>query len=43
MPLIVNVGLFRTNSANYQSAGVSINPTAELDQSPLADPASFSS
>jgi len=43
MPLIVNMGLFRTNSVNYQSAGVSINLTAELDQSLLADPASFSS
>jgi len=43
MPLIVNVGLFRTNSVNYQSASVSINLTAELDQSLLTDPASFSS
>jgi len=42
MPLTVNVGLFRTNSVSYQSAGVSINLTAELDQSLLADPASFS-
>ena len=38
MPLTVNVGLSRKNSANYQSAGVSINLTAELDQSLLADP-----
>ena len=38
MPLTVNVGLSRKNSANYQSAGVSINLTAELCQSLLADP-----
>lgn len=38
MPLTVNVGLSRKTSANYQSAGTSINLTAELDQSLLADP-----
>jgi hypothetical protein len=38
MPLTVNVGISRKSSANYQSAGVSINLTAELDQSLLADP-----
>lgn len=38
MPLTVNVGMSRKSSANFQSAGVSINLTAELDQSLLADP-----
>ena len=38
MPLTVNVGMSRKSSQNYQSAGVSINLTAELDQSLLADP-----
>lgn len=38
MPLTVNVGLSRKSSQNYQSAGVSINLTAELDQALLADP-----
>jgi hypothetical protein len=38
MPLTVNVGISRKSSANYQSTGVSINLTAELDQSLLADP-----
>ena len=33
MPLTVNVGISRKASANYQSAGLSINLTAELDQS----------
>jgi len=43
MPLTVNVGISRKAPANYQSAGVSIKLTAELDQSLLADPASFNS
>lgn len=38
MPLTVNVGLSRKASQNYQSAGTSINLTAELDQSLLARP-----
>ena len=38
MPLTVNVGMSRKSSQNYQSAGVSINLTAELDQSLLAVP-----
>ena len=38
MPLTVNVGISRKASANYQSQGLSINLTAELDQSLLADP-----
>jgi hypothetical protein len=38
MPLIINVGLSRKASENYQSSGVSINVTAELDQSLLARP-----
>jgi len=38
MPLTVNVGISRKASANYQSAELSINLTAELDQSLLADP-----
>jgi hypothetical protein len=43
MPLTVNVGLSRKTSANYQSAGTSINLTAELDQSLLADPSRLQS
>ena len=39
MPLSINVGLSRKASRDYQSAGVSINVTAELDQSFLAKPA----
>ncbi len=38
MPLSVNVGLSRKASRNFQSTGVSINVTAELDQSLLARP-----
>jgi hypothetical protein len=38
MPLSINVGLSRKASENYQSAGVSINVTAELGQSLLARP-----
>jgi hypothetical protein len=38
MPLSINVGLSRKASRNYQSTGVSINFTAELDQSLLAKP-----
>jgi hypothetical protein len=38
MPLSINVGLSRKASKNYQSTGVSINLTAELDQSLLARP-----
>jgi hypothetical protein len=38
MPLSVNVGLSRKASRDYQSAGYSINVTAELDQSLLAKP-----
>jgi len=38
MPLSVNVGLSRKASANYQSAGVSINLAAELDQTLLERP-----
>src|SRR5438105_4063921 len=38
MPLTVNVGLSRKASRDYQSTGVSINVTAELDQSLLAHP-----
>jgi hypothetical protein len=38
MPLTVNVGLSRKASENYQSAGISINLAAELDQSLLARP-----
>jgi hypothetical protein len=38
MPLTVNVGLSRKASENYQSTGVSINVSAELDQSLLARP-----
>lgn len=39
MPLTVNVGISRKASRDYQSAGLSINLTAELDQSLLAKPA----
>lgn len=39
MPLSVNVGLSRKASKDYQSTGVSINVTAELDQALLAKPA----
>lgn len=39
MPLTINVGLSRKTSENYNSNGVSINLTAELDQSLLARPA----
>lgn len=38
MPLSINVGLSRKASKDYQSQGVSINVTAELDQSLLAKP-----
>jgi len=38
MPLSINVGLSRKASRDYQSTGVSINVTAELDQSLLAKP-----
>ena len=39
MPLSINVGLSRKASRDYQSTGVSINVTAELDQALLAKPA----
>ncbi|HET6250892.1 MAG TPA: hypothetical protein VFE47_24600 [Tepidisphaeraceae bacterium] len=38
MPLSINVGLSRKASRDYQSTGVSINVTAELNQSLLANP-----
>ena len=38
MPIVINVGLSRKTSENYNSQGVSINLTAELDQSLLARP-----
>ena len=38
MPLSINVGLSRKTSAHFQSSGVSINVTAELDQALLAKP-----
>lgn len=38
MPLTVNVGLSHKTSENFNSRGVSINLTAELDQSLLARP-----
>jgi hypothetical protein len=38
MPLSINVGLSRKASKDYQSSGVSINVTAELDQALLARP-----
>lgn len=39
MPLSIHVGLSRKASKDYQSTGVSINVTAELDQSLLTRPA----
>jgi hypothetical protein len=39
MPLVVNVGLNRKASRDYQSAGVSINLSAELDSGLINDPA----
>lgn len=39
MPLTINVGLSRKASHNYQSRGVSLNMTAELDQALLSRPA----
>lgn len=38
MPLVINVGLNRKSSRNYQSQGTSINITAELDPALLASP-----
>jgi hypothetical protein len=38
VPLSVNVGISRKASRDYQSTGVSINVTAELDQALLAKP-----
>ena len=38
MPLIIEVGLSRKSTLDYQSAGVSLNLRAELDQSLLARP-----
>ncbi len=38
MPLTINVGLSKKRSQNYQSEGVSINVTAELDQALLGRP-----
>jgi len=38
MPLTLNVGLSRKTSENYNSKGISINLTAELDQALLAKP-----
>ena len=38
MPLSINVGLSRKASKDFQSTGVSINVTAELDQALLARP-----
>jgi len=38
MPLSVNVGLSRKASKDFQSSGVSVNVTAELDQALLARP-----
>lgn len=40
MPLILGVGLCRNASKDYQSAGISINVTAELDQALLTRPSS---
>jgi len=37
MPLIINVGVSRKASKDYQSSGCSINLTAELDQALLSD------
>ena len=39
MPLSINVGLSRKASKDYQSTGVSINVTAELDSALLTKPA----
>jgi len=39
MPLLINVGLNRKASRDYQSAGVSINLSAELDSGLINDPA----
>ena len=39
MPLSINVGLSRKASKDYQSTGVSINVTAELDSALLQKPA----
>lgn len=42
MPLSINVGLSRKASRDYQSTGVSINVTAELDTNrSWPDPTSF--
>jgi hypothetical protein len=38
MPLIIDVGISRKASRDFQSAGVSLNLRAELDQSLLAKP-----
>ena len=38
MPLTISVGLSRKTSENYNSQGVSIHLTAELDQSLLVRP-----
>ncbi len=38
MPLSVNVGLSKKASRDYQSSGVSINVTAELDSALLSWP-----
>lgn len=38
MPMTVSVGLSRKRSANYNSDGVTINLSAELDQSLLSQP-----
>jgi cell division septum initiation protein DivIVA len=38
MPLSINVGLSRKASKDYQSTGVSINVTAELDHALLSKP-----
>ncbi len=38
MPLLINVGLNRKASKDFQSVGVSLNLTAELDQARLTDP-----
>jgi len=38
MPLVIDVGISRKASRDYQSAGVSLNLRAELDQSLLAKP-----
>ena len=38
MPLTINVGLSKKASQNYQSTGVSINITAEVDHGLLGDP-----